>query len=714
MIIGVDGFPVSGPRTGVGRYVAELVKALTPYSEVKVAMDRTGSHTDVSDLLERGVDIHYTTRLVDRLFWAAAGRGYWLPYDLKIGRVDAMVFTRYARFKMRQTVPELSFVYDFSFLHAPETINQGPEALLSNVPPLIERSDYVGVISHTMARECVAAYPHAREKMVVLEPGLSTSLVEAQPGDTRKRIRQLGLRPGFLLFVGSIEPRKNLLPLIEAVNALPPDLALDHPLVIAGGPGWRNERILEAIDASVRVTRLPPFIDDATLKSLYIHSAALVFPSRYEGFGLPLLEAMHLGTPVLCSDIPVFREVAQDAARYFDPDDPAGIADAILAFVDGGEEGRDRMIARGRDRAEAYSWDSSARRLVRTLEGDLEPPVLDPVASPSVASTTAPRRRQTRIAIVSTPRSGNTWFRHVLAKSFGLGSRAVHEPGEVPWADLPDDFVLQLHWRPEDDLRDRFDRHGFLVCTIARHPGDVLLSILRFVQSAEETYRWLLGEGGREDSIVGASPGSAAFADYVRSHRAKLLLDVTPSWAELPNTKLVRYEDLLDDPVASVQSAFARFAAEPRTIEAAVERSSLAHLRHEHNQRAFHFWRGEAGSWRRLLPDQIVSAISEMHSEAIAVGDYSVDRPEILDSTTADRNWYELDARGLREETAVLRERVASLEQRVVETMHELAEAQPVLADPSVRFVLEHDLGVRSLKVARVLKRLRDRIVGDT
>lgn len=715
MKIGVDGFPVSGPRTGVGRYVAELVKAAASYAQVRVAMDRTGSDPDVSDLIAKGVDVHYAPWLVDQFFWKLGRAGRWLPYDLKVGCVEAMVFTRYTRFPMRQDVPELSFVYDFAFLHVPETIDQGPDALLANVPPMIEASDYVGVISKTMARECAEAFPGSGDKIVVLEPGLSTGLVDADVGDPLERIRRLGLRPGYLLFVGSIEPRKNLLPLIEAVNRLVPDTTVGRPLVIAGGPGWRNEEILAAIDnAPDRVRRLSPFVDDATLKALYLQAAALVFPSRYEGFGLPLLEAMQLGTPVACSDIPVFHEVAGSAALYFDPDDPDDIAATLERLIHADEEFRDGMVARGRDRASAYSWERSARRLVKTLAGEegsgfRSTTNVSPVQKPRTATSAS--ATGVRIAVISTPRSGNTWLRHLLADALHADSRAVHEPGELPWRDLPRRLVLQLHWYPDDELLELLHKNHIRVCTISRHPCDVLVSILRYSQAASETARWLRGEGGDETQLAGATPAGPAFSDYVSSPRARALLGLTPAWTGQPGTRLLRYEDLVADTVGTITSAFGDEAFEAERLSDAVERRTLGRSRRRDALRSYHFWRGEVGLWRRLVPSEIANVVAAVHTEAMEIGEYDVDRTSDLSRVAAERNWYALEAESLRQEMEILREQTERLRDRLQEVESDLAFASKGDSQ-EVRYVLQHELGLRSLKIARALKLLRDRVTG--
>lgn len=711
MIIGVDGFPVSGPRTGVGRYVAELIKAVAAHERVRVAMEWIGTTADVTDLRVSGAEIRYPSRMLDKAFYARR-IGPPLPYDVKIGKVDAMVFTRYVRFPMRQDVPVLSLVYDFSFVHAPETIDEGgAEALQGAVPALIAGSDYVGVISHAMARECLELFPGSREKLVVIEPGASTGLIEADATESLARIRELGLSPGYFLFVGSVEPRKNLLSLIRAISQLPPDVSAARPLVVAGGPGWKNEEVLRAIESlSGRVRHLPPFVSDATLKALYLHAAALVFPSRYEGFGLPILEAMHLGTPVLCSDIPVFREVAADAALYFDHADPDDIASTMTRFIE--EQGplRDAMVSEGRERASSYCWDASARRVVDVLRSGTIP---EQAAAPSVPAATVerqqkiPRGSHLRLAIVSTPRSGNTWLRTILAEALDAESIAIHHPHDVPWEELPERSVLQLHWYPEDDLLESLETHGFDVCTLVRHPCAVMLSILQFAKSATETGRWLARRGGTEETLVDATPTSSEFLRYVTSDRAGVLLGVSPAWARMSRGSVVRYEDLVEDPVGSLQELSSRLQIDLGSVAGAVQQASIDQMRRKHPTRAFHFWHGEADAWKGMVPAEVALEIASRHPSAMQVGGYEVNDRELPLPLEAERNWHAATAAKLRDEVTVLRrelDRVQSYAQTLSEQVNTLSRG----GSEEARFVADHGLGMRSLEAARRIKRARE------
>src|ERR1017187_6401669 len=156
-----------------------------------------------------------------------------------------------------------------------------------------------------------------------------------------------------------------------------------------------------------------------------------------------------------------------------------------------------------------------------------------------------------KLAIVSTPRSGSTWLRHLLARVYAAREIAVHDLDDVDWAHLAADCILQVHVHPADGL-DALVGQGFRPIVIRRHPLDVLVSILRYAMYEGATRRWLNGDGGTEASIVGAMPGSTAFLQYAIGRRAAALLSVSRAWWDRPATQRVSYETLVADPIGEL------------------------------------------------------------------------------------------------------------------------------------------------------------------
>jgi glycosyltransferase involved in cell wall biosynthesis len=175
----------------------------------------------------------------------------------------------------------------------------------------------------------------------------------------RARVQALGIDGPFLLTVATLEPRKNLVRLVQAFAAAKARAGSDWPrLVIAGRLGWKWREILDA-SASTQGVHVAGYVDDETLSALLHTAVAFVFPSLDEGFGLPVLEAMACGCPVLTSDVPVLREVAGDAAAFIDPLDVDCLAAGLEALV--ADETRRRVLVdRGYARAAQFSWARTA------------------------------------------------------------------------------------------------------------------------------------------------------------------------------------------------------------------------------------------------------------------------------------------------------------------------------------------------------------------
>jgi len=237
-----------------------------------------------------------------------------------------------------------------------------------------------------------------------------------------------------------------------------------------------------------------------------------------------------------------------------------------------------------------------------------------------------------RVAIVSSPRSGNMWLRRLLVALYGLEERSAFTPDELDWDALPERCAVQFHWHPTPELVDLLDRYGCSVVVLARHPLDVLVSILHFAQHEPATDRWLDGEAGSEAALRGADPTSRAFVEYARSPRARALLSVTPEWWERADA-CVRYESLVADPAGELH----RIAAALRTPTAVSPAEAAESVRFERLQQEApnqHFWQGRVGLWRELVPTAVALEIAEAYPGMRRFG-YTVG----VDEETALARW---------------------------------------------------------------------------
>ena len=280
-----------------------------------------------------------------------------------------------------------------------------------------------------------------------------------------------------------------------------------------------------------------------------------------------------------------------------------------------------------------------------------------------------------RLALVCAPRSGNNWLRCLLGAFYDMPTRSVHTPDEVDWDRLPDDWLFAVHWRPTAPFLERLRRHGFRVVVLARHPLDVLISVLQFCWRSPSTERWLEGQGGDERALWGAMPRSEAFLRYAAGPRAEALLSVSRQWWGVPGVVSVRYEELVADGPGTVARLAQALGGRPRkTVEEALAATTLPALRAASGSR-YHFWQGTPGLWKALLPAAEVQVLAPALAPTLReLGYVCAPAPE-LTPARADANWIGLVGKDLVED---LRSQ-ESLQIKLAEARARLAQREEAL-----------------------------------
>jgi glycosyltransferase involved in cell wall biosynthesis len=223
-------------------------------------------------------------------------------------------------------------------------------------------------ISKATAGDLCELLPEVEEKVTVTPLAADARFRPDVPAEEVAAVRRRhGLPETFVLSIGTIEPRKNLTRLVEAFAALPDATRRDCGLVLAGRKGWGYEPVFEAIAArgDDRIVHLD-FVPEDDLPALYAAATVFCYPSLYEGFGLPVLEAMQAGTPVVTSNVSSLPEVGGDAVRYADPYDVDDLAAALDELL-GDEARRDELRRAGLERAREFSWERTAERTLEVL-----------------------------------------------------------------------------------------------------------------------------------------------------------------------------------------------------------------------------------------------------------------------------------------------------------------------------------------------------------
>ena len=246
-----------------------------------------------------------------------------------------------------------------------------------------------------------------------------------------------------------------------------------------------------------------------------------------------------------------------------------------------------------------------------------------------------------RIAIISTPRTGNTWLMCLLSGIYGVPHIFKPKPADVDWEALPSECVLVTHARREPSLVTRLERERFRVVVLARHPLDVLISSLHFAAS-------VVTDKPRQRAaplawpIVGAMPRSTPFLEFATGEAVSRSLAISASWWWAPGVRQVRYEDLARDPQAELARLAESLGAEPtRPIPDVVAQHTICRLR-ELTGNDLHFWKGEPGLWKRLLPASEVTSIAETHRTVFSTLGFACDPDPALDGRQADANWIDL------------------------------------------------------------------------
>ena len=347
MRIAVDGRPLRHPYAGIGVYAREILGRLDRDHELFIYLDR--DLPDAPDL--PGICRAGSGRRLTGLVTANVAFPRWARQDA----VDVFFSPRHHLPLTLHGIPSVVTIHDLVWRVAAETMRPLNRALDATLMPVaLARADRVIAVSRDTANRIEAFCGRSDVDTVMLAP---RQLPVPEPFEHG--------RP-FFLFVGTKEPRKNLPGTLDGFRRAVAD-GLDYDLVLVGSDGWQPgiaERIATS-GLSDRVVDLGP-ISAARLAGVYQACSALVLASFYEGFGIPLVEAMAHGKPVITSNIGAMAEVAGDAALFVDPESPGSIANAFLTLArDHGT--RQRLGTNAHRRAKSFSWDRAARETAAVL-----------------------------------------------------------------------------------------------------------------------------------------------------------------------------------------------------------------------------------------------------------------------------------------------------------------------------------------------------------
>jgi glycosyltransferase involved in cell wall biosynthesis len=364
MHIGLDGLPLTTPKTGVGHYTFELARELAtlePSHGFDLLYPATYPLLSLPDRLTMPSNLK-----LERVRVGPLGRHWWsagLPRHIRAQGIELFHGTNYDVPLWRSCATVLT-IHDLSPLLHPETQRRrSVQRARRRLPLMLRTADAVITPTESVRRELCEFFKVAPTKIFAIPEAARACFAPMDFAATENVRRRLGVGDEFILAVGTIEPRKNLATLVsafeEVIRARP---ASALQLVIAGGAGWLSGPLFEAFSKTPVSDRilLTDYLHDDDLRALYASCRAFIYPSIYEGFGLPPLEAMACGAPVIASSIPALRETTGDAARHFNPKDIGELTKELLGLL-GDEHARQNLSIAGRRCAAEFSWEKTAR-----------------------------------------------------------------------------------------------------------------------------------------------------------------------------------------------------------------------------------------------------------------------------------------------------------------------------------------------------------------
>lgn len=289
--------------------------------------------------------------------------------SLKSKKVDLTIFPNFATWPTMHSRLRATVIHDLTYLYFPEVVEVKNLAHLRRVVPRsIKEADFIITVSEAVKAELVKEFKLSPDKCIVTPIPPDESFAQPNSNEIHKKYSIPTKK--YIYFIGTLEPRKNLPTLIAAYRLLPKKIRDEYSLVLAGGKGWKTEEsqaaINDAVAANEHVIHIG-YIDQADSSALFQKASAFVMPSIYEGFGMPILEAMASHTPVVASDIPVLRETGANAALYANPNKPADFADKIELLLTSSKLIAD-LDKKASTRLKKISWQDNAMRIIGHTE----------------------------------------------------------------------------------------------------------------------------------------------------------------------------------------------------------------------------------------------------------------------------------------------------------------------------------------------------------
>lgn len=278
------------------------------------------------------------------------------PFDLFLPKVDLTIFPNFATWPACKSRLRATVIHDLTYIYFPDTVDEKNLTHLKRVVPRsIKQADFIITISEAVKSELVKEFSLNPKKCIITTIPPNKKYFKKNNNEIHKKYKIPTEK--YIYFIGNLEPRKDLPTLIEAYRKLPKSMKKEYSLVMAGGYGWKTEESTKAIEAAQKAGENVVhvgFIDDKDGAAFYQKASLFVMPSIYEGFGMPVLEAMASNCPVVASNIPVLREVGGDAALYAKVGDSDSFCNVMKEVINN-KNIQKEMIIKGKKNLDNFS-----------------------------------------------------------------------------------------------------------------------------------------------------------------------------------------------------------------------------------------------------------------------------------------------------------------------------------------------------------------------
>jgi len=365
MKVAIIADPIDNQKGGIHVYTRELVAALSRYGqqhEYLILRERVDPELEgLEQIVLPNFRFGFGIAAL-RLFFA-------VPWVLNRRGVDAVLEpAHFGPFNLPKRIRRITMMHDLTPILFPQYHNWHSQQLQRLfLPSVLRRADLVLSNSQNTTSDLHKHYPQTQGKIETIL--LGADHLQRERVQTRHYLDEKGIQHPYWLSVGTIEPRKNLLRLLEAYRQFRAQTEERVLLLVVGQKGWKSESFFDALEQHPyrEDIILPGFVPDAALSELYSHAIGLVYPSEYEGFGFPVLEAYACGCPVVCADNSSLPEVGGRWAFYHDAYDADGLCRAMQSLYELPEDERQRMASEVAEWAAGFTWKGYVERLEAVL-----------------------------------------------------------------------------------------------------------------------------------------------------------------------------------------------------------------------------------------------------------------------------------------------------------------------------------------------------------